>query len=118
MTRTIVFLYVFTVPFVLLSNSGSLAAHCFFVFLVTYGFVGLEVVSIELDNAFGNDANDLDNAAMALTAYEDCYLTILDVDGPDWTNKLHARMQFTGTIDGQAGAGTTAPSSEAAPLLC
>lgn len=31
------------------------------VFLMTYGFVGLELVAIELDNPFGNDANDFDN---------------------------------------------------------
>ena len=29
---------------------------------------------------------------MAMTAYEDIYLTILDVDGPAWTEKLRARM--------------------------
>jgi predicted membrane chloride channel (bestrophin family) len=28
------------------------------VFLLTYGFVGLEVVAIELDNPFGRDPND------------------------------------------------------------
>lgn len=27
-----------------------------------------------------------------MTAYEDTYLTILDVDGPDWTDKLRVRM--------------------------
>jgi predicted membrane chloride channel (bestrophin family) len=28
------------------------------VFVLTYGFIGLEVVAIELDNPFGNDPND------------------------------------------------------------
>jgi hypothetical protein len=27
-----------------------------------------------------------------MTAYEDTYLTILDVDGPEWTDKLRLRM--------------------------
>lgn len=31
-------------------------------------------------------------SAMAMTAYEDTYLTILDVDGPEWTDKLRLRM--------------------------
>jgi predicted membrane chloride channel (bestrophin family) len=110
MTRTFLFLYVFTVPFVLLNDASSLFAHCFIVFLLTYGFVGLEVVSIELDNPFGNDANDFNNSAMAVETYEDCYLTILDVDGPDWTDKLHARMQPSSST-------TPGMSSEGTPLL-
>lgn len=93
MARTFLFLYVFTVPFVLLSDESSLTAHCFMVFLLTYGFVGLEIISIELDNPFGDDANDFNNSAMAMTAFEDTYLTILDIDGPEWTDKLRNRMK-------------------------
>ena len=63
------------------------------VFLLTYGFVGLEIISIELDNPFGDDANDFNNSAMAMTAFEDTYLTILDIDGPEWTDKLRNRMK-------------------------
>jgi predicted membrane chloride channel (bestrophin family) len=61
MARTFLFLYIFTVPFVLLKDESSWFAHCFAVFLVTYGFMGMEVVAIELDNPFGDDANDFDN---------------------------------------------------------
>jgi predicted membrane chloride channel (bestrophin family) len=61
MARTFLFLYVFTVPFVLLRDDSSRFAHCFAVFLLTYGFMGLEVVAIELDNPFGDDPNDFDN---------------------------------------------------------
>ena len=60
---------------------------------------GLEVVAIELDNPFGDDANDFDNTAMAFTAFEDTYLTLLDVDGHQWTDKLRLRM-FDGRPDG------------------
>jgi hypothetical protein len=52
----------------------------------------LEVVAIDLDNPFGDDPNDFDNTAMAFTASEDTYLTILDVDGPEWADKLRLRM--------------------------
>jgi predicted membrane chloride channel (bestrophin family) len=68
----------------MVSDKSSDLAHCFVVFLLTYGFVGLEMVAIELDSTsnvvsitmltayvdslrfnvvytdpFGNDANDL-----------------------------------------------------------
>lgn len=77
------------------------------VFLLTYGFVGLEIISIELDNPFGDDANDFNNSAMAMTAYEDTYLTILDIDGPEWTDKLRKRMEHD----------TTSPITESTALL-
>ena len=44
---------------------------------------------------------------MAYTAYEDVYLTILDVDGVEATDKLRARMD----------SGTTTVSSEQSWLL-
>lgn len=92
MARTFLFLYVFTIPFVLLQDNSTLFAHCFMVFLATYAFVGLELIAIELDNPFGDDDNDFDNSGLARTAYEDTYLTILDVDGPEWTDRLRRRM--------------------------
>ena len=61
MARTFLFLYVFTIPFVMLDDESSDVAHCFAVFLITYGFIGLEVVAIGLDNPFGNDENDFDH---------------------------------------------------------
>jgi hypothetical protein len=35
----------------------------------------------------------LANRALAETAYEDTYLTILDVDGSEWADNLRAKMQ-------------------------
>jgi len=60
MSRTFMFLFVFTVPFVMLSDRSNIIAHCFAVFLLTYGFMGLEAVAIELDDPFGDDENDFD----------------------------------------------------------
>ena len=54
--------------------------------------MGLEVVAIELDNPFGSDENDYASTLLAETAYEDCYLYVLDVDGPEWADKLRLRM--------------------------
>ena len=59
MARTFVFLYLFTVPFVLLADKSSNVAHCLTVFLMTYGFMGLEVVAIELDDPFGKSLQGL-----------------------------------------------------------
>lgn len=50
MSRTLMFTYVFTVPFVMLSDKSSDFAHCFVVFLLTYGFMGLEMIAMELDS--------------------------------------------------------------------
>ena len=62
MSRTFLFFYVFTVPFVFVSDKdSSVVAHCFAIFVLTYGFVGLELVAIELDNPFGDDENDFNN---------------------------------------------------------
>uniref|UniRef100_A0A7S1Y3W0 Bestrophin homolog n=1 Tax=Grammatophora oceanica TaxID=210454 RepID=A0A7S1Y3W0_9STRA len=92
MARTFLFFYVFTVPFALLSDDSAAVAHCVVIFILTYGFMGLEYVSIELDNPFGDDDNDFDNLGMALTAFEDTYLAILEMDGAEWTERLRHKM--------------------------
>jgi len=61
MARTFLFLYVFTIPFVALTDDSGIVAHCIGIFVMTYGFVGLETVAIELDDPFGDDAIDFDN---------------------------------------------------------
>lgn len=58
MARTFLFLYVFTVPFIMVTDDSGLVAHCFFIAMITLGFVGLETVAIELDEPFGDDPND------------------------------------------------------------
>ena len=93
MARWFLFLYVFTVPFVLLNDDDGDFAHCFEVFLITYGFFGLEAVSMELDNPFGDDANDFSSYGMACTAYEDTFKVLEDIDGQTWSDKLRKRME-------------------------
>eukprot|EP00547_Thalassionema_nitzschioides_P001606 CAMPEP_0194210332 /NCGR_PEP_ID=MMETSP0156-20130528/8162_1 /TAXON_ID=33649 /ORGANISM="Thalassionema nitzschioides, Strain L26-B" /LENGTH=340 /DNA_ID=CAMNT_0038937661 /DNA_START=51 /DNA_END=1070 /DNA_ORIENTATION=- len=84
MARTFLFFYVFTVPFDLLTDKSGLVAHCIIIFILTFGFMGLEFVSIELNNPFGDDANDYDNLGFAYTCMEDIQCAILDVDGHEW----------------------------------
>ena len=92
MARTFLFFYVYTVPFALLSDNTNPIAHCVVIFFLTYGFMGLEFVSIELDNPFGNDDNDFDCLGTANAAFEDIYMCILECDGPEWTERLRKRM--------------------------
>jgi predicted membrane chloride channel (bestrophin family) len=92
MARTFLFSYIFTIPLVFLQDKASVVYHCIAVFVITYGFVGLEMVAIAIDDPFGTDDVDFDNVGMAETAYEDVYLNILHIDGPEWTEKLRLRM--------------------------
>ena len=98
MARTFLFAYVFTIPFAFLSDKSPLVAHCFEVFLLTYGFVGLELVAIELDNPFGDDENDFDNLALAKSCMEDVYLIMYDTDGYESAMNLRKKMS---SIPGQ-----------------
>ena len=61
MSRMLLFVWMFTLPFALVANSNySAIAPSILMFFITYGFFGLEFVSIELDDPFGDDANDLE----------------------------------------------------------
>ena len=108
MTRTIVLIYVFTLPMIFLKDDPSpfLFEHCLVVFLLTYGFVGLELVSIELDNPFGNDDNDFDCYAFARGVFDDTYLMIHDTDGPEYADMVRRRMN-SGKRAGGAVSETT-----------
>jgi len=65
MARTFLFLWVFTLPFAIENDIGKLPALVMIIFFVTYGFIGLEFVSIELDDPFGDDPNDFDVLGLA-----------------------------------------------------
>jgi len=92
MTRTFVFLYVFLVPFALLSDKSDILFDCIIIFVLTFGIIGLEFVAIELTEPFGEDENDFDNLGMAYTTFEDIKCTILEVNGHEWTHCLHKRL--------------------------
>jgi len=92
MARTFLFFYVFTLPLALVNDPSAPAVHAITVFLVTYGFLGLETVSIELDDPFGDDANDFKNLLMSYAVFEDVYTTVADVDGDECADKLRNAM--------------------------
>lgn len=93
MARTMMFLWVFTLPFALASDSSTLLVHCVVVLLLTYAFLGLETVSLQLDDPFGTDENDFDNLGMAKTVFEDVIRSIDMVDGTEWAMKVRANMK-------------------------
>ena len=45
-----------------------------------------------LDEPFGEDANDFDEEGMAETVYEDIYLALYKMDGPESVTKLRNRI--------------------------
>ena len=58
MTRGFLFFWVYTLPLVLLVDY-RLWSSLLIVILVTFGFVGIEYVSMALDDPFGDDTNDV-----------------------------------------------------------
>ena len=96
MSSTFLWFYILTVPFALLNADDegilSAVAHCLVIFVITFGFIGMEFVSIQMDDPFGNDENDFNNLALAQMAFEDAYLAIQDVDGVEWADKLRSAM--------------------------
>eukprot|EP00804_Cyclotella_cryptica_P005919 CCRYP_000184-RB/>CCRYP_000184-RB protein AED:0.07 eAED:0.07 QI:348/1/1/1/1/1/5/513/338 len=55
MSRTVTFIWVYFLPFALVMDESSVLAHCVIVFVVTFAFIGLEAVAIEVDDPFGHD---------------------------------------------------------------
>jgi predicted membrane chloride channel (bestrophin family) len=130
MARTFMFIYVFTLPFALLnltdtknddddSDMVAWVVYSCIIFLVTYGFVGLEYAAISFDDPFGDDDNDFDNLGMMYTALEDIHVTICNTDGEEWMNKLMTRLSIHNITphhdEGNNGHG--ASSSEQSSLL-
>jgi len=64
MGRTFLFLWTFTIPLVLRGVVEELYSALAFVFFLTYGFVGLELVCMKLMNPFGDGTNDLNVSGM------------------------------------------------------
>lgn len=64
MARTFLFLYTFTIPLVLRGVVEEIYSAIVFVFFLTYGFVGLELVAMKMMNPFGDGVNDLNVTGM------------------------------------------------------
>mgnify|MGYP006345690181 CR=1 FL=1 len=60
--------------------------------IATYSFLGIEQVSIELDNPFGTDPSDLPVEEMAMRLYDYIELILYACDGLEATKALRARL--------------------------
>jgi predicted membrane chloride channel (bestrophin family) len=92
--RIFVFAYVFTLPFALLSADLELkeVQVIMLVVLMTYGFVGCELLFVELDDPFAEDPNDLPLIEEAKASLDDIVLSLYQTDG------LKAAEALTKTI--------------------
>jgi len=88
--RIFVLFYVFTLPFALLSPALNLpySQMTILIGLMTYGFMGIELLFVEIDDPFGDDANDLPITEEARAAAEDVILNLRHVDGEAAANRL------------------------------
>lgn len=93
MARTFVLVWIFTLPFSLVYDMETLPALLFLVFFVTFGFVGLEFVSIEFDDPFGDDPNDFDVLGLARVVFEDIFISLYDIDGKARADKLRNAVE-------------------------
>jgi len=93
MARTFLFVWVFTLPFALAGDIKQPIQVCMIIFVITYGFIGLEYVSMELDDPFGNDPNDFDDLSMSQMVFEDIYITINEIDGRAAADKLRLKVK-------------------------
>ena len=91
MTRGFLFFWVYTLPLVLLVDY-RIWSSLLIVIMVTFGFIGIEYVSMALEDPCADDTNDIDEHGMALLVYEDIYLTLYRTDGPEAAEELRGRM--------------------------
>ncbi|KAL3927543.1 MAG: hypothetical protein SGBAC_013043 [Bacillariaceae sp.] len=91
MTRAFLFFWVYTLPLVLLKDYRVWSA-LLIIWLVSFGFIGIEYVSMALDDPFGDETNDVDEHGMALLVYEDIYLAVYRTDGPAAAFELRDRV--------------------------
>jgi len=98
-TLTFLFFWVFTLPFALANDIQDTFQVMTIIFVITYGFCGLENISEQLDDPFGDDPNDFDDLGMAQFTFEDIYNTIIDVDGCEAALALRRKISSHGEND-------------------
>lgn len=92
MARTFLFFWVFSLPLVLIPDADNDKATLSYtihdtvevlliIFFCTYGFLGLEYVSMELDDPYGDDPNDFPGQRWSALAFDDIYCTVAAQDG-------------------------------------
>ena len=88
--RIFVIFYVFTLPFALLSSELNLkyVQMILLTFLMTYGFMGIELLFVEINDPWAEDPNDLPLLEETRSAGEDIFLNLLHADGQEAVGRL------------------------------
>lgn len=92
MTKTFLFVWMFSLPFALCHDEYRAVNVCVIIFLITFGFFGLEFVAMELADVFGDDPSDFDNLGHAQATFEDCYIAVYNLDGEAWARRLRKKV--------------------------
>mmetsp|Transcript_33193 Transcript_33193/g.39757 ORF Transcript_33193/g.39757 Transcript_33193/m.39757 type:complete len:206 (+) Transcript_33193:2-619(+) len=93
MSRTTLFVWLFTLPLTIVNVAdASPWGDMFMIFILTYGFLGLEYVSVEMSDPFANDDNDYDILVMGQRVYENISIALLDCDGQEAVENLRETM--------------------------
>jgi predicted membrane chloride channel (bestrophin family) len=93
MNKTFLLVWTFTLPCALCHDDFNQPfLVMFLVFLTTFGFLGLEFVSMDLADMFGDDPCDFDNLGYAQLCFEDIYISVYKQDGPLWARALRERV--------------------------
>jgi predicted membrane chloride channel (bestrophin family) len=66
------------------------------IILMTYGFMGIELLFVEIDDPFAEDPNDLPVTEEARAAGEDIMLSLLHMDGRAAVTRM--RTIFQGNV--------------------
>lgn len=100
--RIFVIFYVFTLPFALLSPELNLKYFqmILLIFLMTYGFMGIELLFVEIDDPFAEDPNDLPLMEESRAAAEDIFLSLLHADGAAALDNLRSRISAIRVVSG------------------
>lgn len=100
MTKTFLYIWLYTLPLALLheryTKDDNPIVPMFIVFILTYGFLGVEFVSVELTDNFGDDPSDFDALGLMQICFEDCYWAIYQLDGDAWAQALRKRVALGG----------------------
>ncbi|CAB9516660.1 expressed unknown protein [Seminavis robusta] len=109
--RVFVLFYIFTMPAALLSPSLNLKyiQMVVLIFLMTYGFVGIELLFVELDDPFREDPNDLPLTEEARAAGEDVVLALWHADGKEVAERLRDKFLGQRALQGNTSSKETDP---------
>lgn len=102
MGRTFVFVYVFLLPWVMVNDDVGPVWLCLYCFMMTYAFLGLEMVSDEIQDPFGDDPNDFNILDLAERCFKDIAVLIEDIDGESSADKLRSYCALLTTEAGKS----------------